>query len=119
MPLTCNTVHAWREVLRLTDGWLMLSLIVTLESLDEMAQRLHPWCLVNADGQSFVFRFPDTRRLPCVVEVLTPEQHGAFFGPVLAWRYRTRTAQWRSSPCTRLHIQVPMKWGWMRSSVRI
>ena len=98
IPLTPETAPQWRDVLRLTDGWPMLSLIVTPESLDELALRLHPWCIVNADGQPFVFRFPDTRRLPAVVDVLTPEQHGAFFGPAIAWRYRTRSAQWADLP---------------------
>jgi hypothetical protein len=98
VQLTRDTIPAWREVLHLTDGWPMLSLIVTPESLDDMAQRLHPWCVVNADGQPFVFRFSDTRRLPCVVDVLSPEQHGTFFGPALAWRYRTRAAQWADLP---------------------
>lgn len=98
MPLTLEGESRWRDVLRLTDGWPMLSLIVTPEPLDDLAQRLSQWCVVNADGQPFVFRFPDTRRLPAVVDVLTPAQHGAFFGPALAWRYRTRSAQWAELP---------------------
>lgn len=98
VPLAPDTAPQWRDVLRLTDGWPMLSLIVTPESLDELALRLSPWCIVNADGQPFVFRFPDTRRLPAIVDTLTPEQHGAFFGPVRAWRYRTRSAQWAELP---------------------
>ena len=98
ISLTHATAQYWRDVLRLTDGWPMLSLIVTPESLDELALRLSSWCVVNADGQPFVFRFPDTRRLPAVVDVLTAEQHGAFFGPARAWRYRTRAAQWSALP---------------------
>lgn len=94
VPLAPAKASAWREVLRLTDGWPMLSLIVTHETLDEVARRLTPWCIVNADGQPFVFRFADTRRLPCVVDVLTPPQHGAFFGTAIAWRYRNRSAKW-------------------------
>lgn len=98
LPLTPGTAAQWRDVLRLSDGWPMLSLIVTPESLDELTLRLSPWCIVNADGQPFVFRFPDTRRLPAIVDVLTPEQHGQFFGPSIAWRYRTRSAQWAELP---------------------
>lgn len=98
IPLTTETAPQWRDVLRLTDGWPMLSLIVTPESLDELALRLSPWCIVNADGQPFVFRFPDTRRLPAIVDVLTPAQHGAFFGPAIAWHYRTRSAHWEELP---------------------
>lgn len=98
IPQTPETAPQWRDVLRLTDGWPMLSLIVTPESLDELALRLSPWCIVNADGQPFVFRFPDTRRLPAIVDVLTPAQHGAFFGPAIAWRYRTRSAHWAELP---------------------
>jgi hypothetical protein len=98
IPLTPETAPQWRDVLRLTDGWPMLSLIVTPESLDELALRLSPWCIVNADGQPFVFRFPDTRRLSAIVDVLTPEQHGAFLGPAIAWQYRTRSATWAELP---------------------
>lgn len=98
VPLTPSTAREWHEVLSLTDGLPMLSLIFTPESLDDMASRLHPWCIVNADGQPFVFRFPDTRRLPAIVDVLEPDQHGALFGPAVAWRYRTRSARWAELP---------------------
>jgi hypothetical protein len=98
IPLSGESACAWREVLTLTDGLPMLSLIVTHESLDELALRLHRWCIVDADGQPFVFRFPDTRRLPAIVEMLAPEQHGALFGPAHAWRFRTRFAQWADLP---------------------
>ena len=98
VPLTRATIPEWREVLRITDGFPMLSMIATPESLDELARRLNSWCIVNADGEPYVFRFPDTRRLPGVVNVLTPQQHGAFFGPARAWRYRTRSAQWAELP---------------------
>lgn len=98
IPLTRTSIPAWREVLHLTDGWPMLSVIATPESLDELAHRLSPWCIVNADGEPYVFRFSDTRRLPGVVSVLTPQQHGAFSGPALAWHYRTRIAQWAKLP---------------------
>ena len=98
IPLTRDTAHAWRDVLAHTDGWPMLSIIVTPESLDDLALRLSPWCIVSADGQAFVFRFPDTRRLPAIVDTLTPDQHGALFGPAHAWRYRTRAARWAELP---------------------
>lgn len=103
IPLDLETARAWGNVLALTDGLPMLSLIVTHESIDELALRLHPWCIVDADGQSFVFRFPDTRRLPAIVKMLTPEQHGGFFGPAQVWRYRTRLAQWADLPLPTLH----------------
>lgn len=59
----------------------MLSLIVTTESLDALALRLSSWSVVDADGQYFVLRYADTRRLPDVVGSLLPSQHGAFFAP--------------------------------------
>lgn len=98
VPLTRATAPSWREAVRQTDGYPMLSVIATPESLDELAQRLHPWCIVNADGEPYVFRFPDTRRLPAIVDVLTPEQHAAFFGPAHAWLMRTRSAKWARLP---------------------
>lgn len=94
VPLAHAKASSWRDVARHTDGYPMLSVIVTPESLDELALRLRPWCIVNADGEPYVFRFPDTRRLPGVVDVLTPEQHGAFFGPAHVWLTRTRRATW-------------------------
>ncbi|WP_420475413.1 DUF4123 domain-containing protein [Noviherbaspirillum sp. ST9] len=98
VPLTDALDARWREAVQLTDGYPMLSLIVTPESLDQLAQRLHPWCIVKVDGEPYVFRFPDTRRLPGVIEVLTPQQHAAFFGPAYAWLYRTRSAEWKELP---------------------
>lgn len=98
IPLTQASAAAWRKILQATDGVPMLSVIATPESLDELACRLHPWCVVKADGIPSVLRFPDTRLLPSVVKALTPEQHGAFFGPARTWRYRTRAAQWDDLP---------------------
>jgi hypothetical protein len=98
VPLTRATAPSWRAVTGHTDGYPMLSVIVTPESLDELTLRLHPWCVVNADGEHYVFRFPDTRRLSGIVDVLTPEQHGAFFGPAHMWLTRTRRATWSALP---------------------
>lgn len=98
VPLMRAAAASWREAASHTDGYPMLSVIVTPESLDELAQRLHPWCIVKADGEPYVFRFPDTRRLPGVVDALTPEQHAAFFGPAHAWLVRTRSANWARLP---------------------
>lgn len=98
IPLAAHTASTWQAVLRETDGWPMLSVIVTPESLDALALRLSAWCIVDADGQNFVFRFADTRRLPDIVATLTPQQHGELFGPAHVWQYRARTAQWTELP---------------------
>lgn len=98
LALPAHSALAWRAVLACTDGWPMFSLIATAETLDALARRLSPWSVVNADGQYFVLRYADTRRLPDVVGVLQPAQHGALFGPAAAWMYRDRSAQWQSLP---------------------
>jgi hypothetical protein len=94
IPLHSNTSSAWRAVLSKTNGIPMISVIVTPESLDALAQRLNVWCVVDADGEHYCFRFSDTRRLPDIIDILTPEQHGQFIGPAHSWTYRNREAQW-------------------------
>jgi hypothetical protein len=98
LQLSPTDSSVWQSILRLTDGWPMLSWIVTPESLEQLVARLTPWCVIDADGQSLILRFADTRRLPDIVTNLTAEQHGQLFGPVTCWRYVTRAAQWAQLP---------------------
>jgi hypothetical protein len=90
--------HAWEAVLQKTDGWSALSLIVTTESLAQLADRLMPWCIVDAGGHTLALSFADTRILPELVKVLTPAQAAGFFGPALHWRYVNRNAEWENLP---------------------
>jgi len=98
IELTPETDTEWKRVLEHSNGWPMLSIFVTPESLDELAERLSAWCIVDADGTEFVLRFADTRRLPDIVSSLTPQQHGQLFGPAYAVMCRSRAAQWTSLP---------------------
>ncbi|TSD61828.1 DUF4123 domain-containing protein [Variovorax sp. KBS0712] len=82
------------RVLQLTNGLPMLSFIRSAEPLESLFERLSPWCIVNADGQYFVLRFPDTRRLPDVLAALSPLQQTAFCGPGATWHFRRRDASW-------------------------
>ncbi|PIF77028.1 uncharacterized protein DUF4123 [Variovorax sp. 54] len=82
------------RVLQLTNGLPMLSFICSVEPLESLFERLSPWCIVNADGQYFVLRFPDTRRLPDVLAALSPLQQTAFCGPGTTWHFRRRDASW-------------------------
>ncbi|GER12813.1 DUF4123 domain-containing protein [Variovorax boronicumulans] len=84
------------RVLLLTNGLPMLSFIRSNEPLESLFERLSPWCIVNADGQYFVLRFPDTRRLPDVLAALSPLQQMAFCGPGATWNFRRRDASWSS-----------------------
>ncbi len=88
----------WNALLDKTDGKPALSLIATQESLMELAQRLTPWCIVNADGYTLALSFADTRILPELCAVLTPLQHAQFFGPAHCWQYVTRAASWATLP---------------------
>lgn len=82
------------SLLRRCSGWPMLSSIRTPESLDQLYRRLSAWCVVEADGQRFNFRFPDTRRLPAIFRTLGPSQRAQFAGPVVHWSYLSRDGCW-------------------------
>jgi hypothetical protein len=87
-----------RTLLKRCNRWPMLSAIVTTESLHSFAMRLAAWCVVEADGQRFNFRFPDTRRLPAILQTLTPPQRGALSGPMKRWTYIDRSGRWKTLP---------------------
>lgn len=99
-PILLNVDAVQRSVLDRvllpTNGLPMLSFIHSIESLDSLFERLSPWCIVNADGQHFVLRFPDTRRLPDVLNALSPQQRLALCGPGTAWHFRRRDASWQT-----------------------
>jgi hypothetical protein len=80
------------------SGWPMLSAIATRESQSELAARLAAWCIIEADGQRFNFRFPDTRRLPAIHAALTGEQQAQLAGPAVSWSYIARDGHWRQLP---------------------
>ena len=80
------------------SGWPMLCAIATRESQAELAARLAAWCIIEADGQRFNFRFPDTRRLPAIHAALTPEQQAQLAGPAVSWSYIARDGHWRQLP---------------------
>jgi len=84
------------RVLLPTNGLPMLSFIRSVETIGSLFERLSPWCIVNADGQYFVLRFPDTRRLPDVLNALSPQQQLALYGPGTAWHFRRRDASWQT-----------------------
>ena len=86
-----------RKLRRLRDRcnrWPMLSVIETAEPFDQLAARLAAWCVVEADGQRFNFRFADTRRLPAIFNILNPRQRGEFAGPATRWLYVNRRGDW-------------------------
>ncbi|NHQ91343.1 DUF4123 domain-containing protein [Janthinobacterium lividum] len=93
------------------SGWPMLSAIATRESQAELASRLAAWCIIEADGQRFNFRFPDTRRLPAIHAALTPEQQAQLAGPAFSWSYIARDGHWRQLPVLRqdsAHAERPV-----------
>lgn len=91
-------VDRWTQSLRRglgrCSGWPMVSAIETTESLSELSSRLAAWCVVEADGQRFNFRFPDTRRLPAIFKTLTVAQRAGLAGPASRWSYVTRDGRW-------------------------
>ncbi|WP_175022967.1 DUF4123 domain-containing protein [Rugamonas rivuli] len=88
----------WDALIELTDGKPALSIIVTPESIEQLAARLLPWCVVDADGYTLALSFADTRILPVLADALTPQQRSQFLGPALRWRYTGRDASWVELP---------------------
>lgn len=83
-----------RSLLRRCDRWPMVSVIETPETLQGLADRLSAWCVVEADGQRFNFRFADTRRLPAIFSTLKPEQRARIAGPAACWSFIGRSGRW-------------------------
>jgi hypothetical protein len=94
-PLLLAYTPAAVRWLERTSGWPMLSVIATRESQRQLADRLAAWCIVEADGQRFNFRFPDTRRLPAIFAALTSGQQAQMTGPAASWSYIARDGNWR------------------------
>lgn len=85
----------FRLLLERCSGWPMVSAIETAECLSELSLRLATWCVVEADGDRFNFRFSDTRRIPAIFGVLTSEQRAHFLGPAANWSYIGRDGKWK------------------------
>lgn len=83
-----------RALLKRCGGWPMVSLIETGEPLAQLAARLASWCIVEADGQWFNFRFPDTRRLPAIFRALDEAQRAQMTGSAVSWLYTARDGNW-------------------------
>jgi hypothetical protein len=88
--------RALKAVLRACRGWPMVSAIATPEPLHDLAARLSAWCIIEADGQRFNFRFADTRRLPAILKVLDRGQRAHFAGPAVSWSYIGRDGNWHA-----------------------
>lgn len=88
--------RAIKSMLRTCQGWPMVHLIETPEPWPALAARLAAWCVIEADGQRFNFRFADTRRLPAILTTLNPEQRGQFAGPAVRWSVIARDGTWRT-----------------------
>jgi len=88
------TDHSLRRILSRSDGFPMVSAITTFETAERLAERLAAWCVVEADGQRFNFRFSDTRRLPDIFGVLTNQQRTEIAGNAIGRRYIGRNGKW-------------------------
>lgn len=88
--------RAIRAVLRGCRGWPMVSVIETSEPWPDLAARLAAWCIIEADGQRFNFRFADTRRLSAILKTLNQVQRGQFAGPTVSWGHIGRDGSWRT-----------------------
>lgn len=84
----------WDSLLEMTNGLPGLSIIVSPEQMHELAARLIPWCVVDADDYTLALSFADTRILPALVEALDVQQRGEFLGRATRWTYPGRDAAW-------------------------
>jgi hypothetical protein len=82
-------------LLRRCNRWPMISVIETPEFISQQSDRLAAWCVVEADGQRFNLRFPDTRRLPGIFQTLNATQRAQIAGPAVRWSYVSRDGRWR------------------------
>lgn len=87
-----------RRLLERCKRWPMVSLIETPEPMEALSKRLAAWCIVEADGQRFNFRFPDTRRLPGMHRALNATQRAQLLGPAVRWSYVARDGRWADLP---------------------
>lgn len=87
-----------RKLLERCERWPMVSLIDTPEPMEALSQRLAAWCIVEADGQRFNFRFADTRRLPGIHRALSATQRAQLLGPAVRWSYVARDGRWAELP---------------------
>jgi hypothetical protein len=93
-------------LLRQCNRWPMVSAIETSESLKKLSDRLAAWCVVDADGQRFNFRFPDTRRLPVIFQTLNAAQRAQMTGPAARWSYVSRDGNWRELEIDALDAEI-------------
>ncbi|RJG07634.1 DUF4123 domain-containing protein [Noviherbaspirillum cavernae] len=91
-----NEHDTWNTLLKKTSGVPALSLIVTSESITQLATRLTPWCIVDAGGHHLALSFADTRILPVLFAAVTPQQKAQLCGPANCWQYVSRTAEWET-----------------------
>lgn len=68
--------------------------IRTGDSRPALLARLKRWTIVSCGDMQFNFRFTDTRRLPAIHRVLTPEQRVSLFGNHDQWAFMNRQGQW-------------------------
>lgn len=85
-----------RRLLHQCSGYPMLSVLRTAEPLAELSQRLAAWCIVHIDGDALHLRLADTRRLPDLHRVLTPEQRAQLMGPAASWDWMGRHGLWHA-----------------------
>ena len=97
VPIKILTPNLINKLTR-CSGWPMLSAIETAETIDGLANRFSAWCVIENDGQRFNFRFPDTRRLPRIFEMLSSRQRDEMSGPMRAWSYIARDGNWLHLP---------------------
>lgn len=85
----------WFNMIAELDGLPAITLLISPEPLDALAERLVPWCRVEAAEQPLLLRFADSRILPELLTQLDDQQRQAFLGPTRMLASIDRNGEWR------------------------
>lgn len=83
-------------LLKQGNGRPMFSILASPLTFTQLAAHLAHFTQIrlSPDEQEYLLRFADTRIVPTVVQVLSPEQRSQMFGPIHFWLYLDREAKW-------------------------
>ena len=88
-----------------TNGYPMLSIMMTSAPLTQLVSQLMPFCIVGTPIAHYALRFADTRLLPAIFDLLNEEQQSLLTKDIAVWQYVNRATRWESLPLQDQHDQ--------------
>lgn len=86
---------AWIRLMQLGDGYASSTLLISHESIEDLARRLAAWCRVDADGQFLLLRMADARVLATLLDILPAAPRAELLGPTIRIAPMARDGVWR------------------------